>query len=236
MIERHDPAIVWRVLVRADTESTTERSGERRQEAAGDAGPRCRTGQRRPGPVLTRVPPGRGGVLADCRQDPGPSAGRDAPGPIVTWCDQAAVLRAVTGAAARRALRVGTQAQRRGELPAFGPGRAVIPVQYAVVALEHARGDQALVVAGSGHEVADPEVPRTDPLAPRHPVWGQQGIRARQQYNLADGHGLRAGCARHRHRPAPALVCLVLAAEQVGNHALIVSHDADVLADLADAS
>lgn len=92
-------------------------------------------------------------------------------------------------------------------------------------------GSEPDVVGRGRQQVAGAEVAGTQPLQPRHPLRGEQGVLARQQDALADGHDLGARRPRHGDGPAPPLVGGVEALEVVRDHAVALGAETEMLAD-----
>ena len=66
------------------------------------------------------------------------------------------------------------------------------------------RRHEPQVVLVGREQVAGRQVAGLDPLAPRHPRRGDDGLVAGQQHDLVDGDGVLAGHVRDRHGPDPA--------------------------------
>ena len=201
MIEGDDAAVIGCVLVRADAEDPAERSGERRQEPAGDTGPWRSPGQRRARAVLAGVPPHRRGVPADRRQDARP-------------------------AAERRRRRRRPQPRLRAVAARPSDSASSAPSSHWALSSQSSTpsspssmltGTSRSSSLGGGHEVTDAEIARTHPLAPRHPVGRQQRLGPRQQHDLVHRDRLGARGPGDRDGPAPAHVGRIQAARTGGS-------------------
>lgn len=123
----------------------------------------------------------------------------------------------------------------RGDRPAARPGpRRQLRVLH-VDQGDELLGDlgdggvrQGLVLAGparfetgvlrlGGQQVAGPHVAGPEPLAPGHPLGGEERVGAGQQHRFVKRDVLGAGCPGDRHRPAPAPVTGLFGLEIVGD-------------------
>ena len=93
-------------------------------------------------------------------------------------------------------------------------------------------GLEARVVGAERQHVARADVAGAQPLGPRHPLGAEDRVVAGQQLGLAHGRDAAARHARHRDRPLPAAVAAGQGGEPVGDQALALDDDAEVLADV----
>ena len=91
-------------------------------------------------------------------------------------------------------------------------------------------GDQSRVLCAGREDVANTEVAWLHPLTPRDPRRGDEGVRAGQQNDIADGRRFVAWGAGQRDGPAPASVAGARAVEQMSGESFVLHGDLEMLA------
>jgi len=204
VIDRDNPAVVWRVRVRARAEKLAERRAERHEEPAGGTRRWCRVRQGRAGTVIRRIPALGRLVASDRRQH---------------------AFAPVNGNPNGEA-HIAFAAAPGGYIVAATPGRHIVAPEYG-------DRNQSFVVVERREQISDAEIARLQTVAPGYPCWSEQCVRPGHKRTLAHRHGLGSCRAGYRHGPAPATVGGVETFEQMRDDAIAVGLRPDICTHLS---